>query len=328
MNRKTTGLLNLSPSEERLLRANDKLSFQLEPEEIQYMHSCFCQIGLPRTKPRGRTYEHTVHNYSLSLQAGRLFNGKSWTDVDLPYGVTPRLILIYITTYAKRHKTRVVHVGNNMSEFLKNIGIIASGGERGGITNFKKQAKALSVCQIQIGFKDENGRPSTVNGHFVEKSSWDKFDEKKSSGDKPSIEKPAWDEFNLWVPEQENQLTLWESEIHLSPQFYNSILDHSVPLDYSALSSVHHNALALDLYSFLVHRLPRVKKPVFLNWEMLRQQFCPNYRDSSSGGFRSKFNTAMTKALLVYPNAKVEKTKHGYLLKSSQRAVPQRFLNH
>ena len=290
-----------TPTELRMMNAHRIIKLQDEPEDIQFIHSCFAQIGLPRSRQKTNRYEHTVQNYSLSLEAGRLWTGNEWREVGLPFGVAPRLMLIYITTFAKRHKTKNVHLGQTMAEFLSAIGIARTGGKRGGITNFKRQAQSLAACRIEIGFSDSLGRATTIQGQFVEKSSWDKFD--------------------LWISNDSNQMSIWNSEIELSGSFYESILDHSVPLDYNAVSALHDNALALDLYAFLVHRLPRINKPVFLNWEMIRNQFCPNYSDSSSGGFRSKFNKAITRALLVYPGANVERTRYGYNLKSSPKVI-------
>lgn len=47
--------------------------------------------------------------------------------------------------------------------------------------------------------------------------------------------------------------------IELTADFNGSLVEYAVPLDARALSALKHSALALDVYSWLAHRLHRVK---------------------------------------------------------------------
>jgi hypothetical protein len=56
----------------------------------QFLHAVLCQLGLPRNPTSSRTFERTSGRASLSLQAGRTFDGKKWNDEPLPSGTRPR----------------------------------------------------------------------------------------------------------------------------------------------------------------------------------------------------------------------------------------------
>jgi hypothetical protein len=278
------------------------LRIQDEPENIQFLHSCFCQIAIPRSKPKRRTFEHKVGNYSLKMEAGSLYDGRSegWIDQELPYGVVPRLILIYISTYAKRNKTKIIEVGDSMKSFLGLIGIQNSGGKRGGYTSFKQQARFLAACNMSIGFKQDSQVSRTVKA--------------------PLIESTTWEHFDLWAIDQHGQKPIWQTELTISQSYYEAINEHSVPLDSTAIAGIQNNALALDLYFFMAHRLPRLSAPLKLSTEALRRQFCPEYKEVS-GSFTTRLNKALARACNVYPEAKVKRIRGGVLFMPSKPAI-------
>src|SRR5262245_57831840 len=102
----------------------------------QFLHAVLCQLGLPRNPTSSRTFERTSGRASLSLQAGRTFDGKKWNDEPLPSGTRPRLVLINLCTQAVRTKSPEVEIGGSVREFLRRLGIDA-GGE--SMRHFRKQ---------------------------------------------------------------------------------------------------------------------------------------------------------------------------------------------
>ncbi|MFX9912056.1 replication protein RepA, partial [Acinetobacter baumannii] len=65
----------------------------------------------------------------------------------LPYGPKSRLILMYLQSYAVRHRTKTIVLGDSMTEWIRRLGFEnPSGGERGVITAINEQARRISRC--------------------------------------------------------------------------------------------------------------------------------------------------------------------------------------
>jgi len=69
-------------------------------------------------------------------------------EIGIPYGTYPRLLLIWIVTEAKKHKTREIYLGETVTEFIRNIGKAGSGGKTGSLTALREQAKRLFTSTI------------------------------------------------------------------------------------------------------------------------------------------------------------------------------------
>ena len=95
-----------------------------------------CQVGLPRRRVAGNTFERLNGNVSLLVEAGKLWNGKEWQPQPLPYGTRPRLALVHVSSEEVRTKSPVVEVGHSAREFLLRLGI-GTGGEE--YANFNRQ---------------------------------------------------------------------------------------------------------------------------------------------------------------------------------------------
>ena len=154
---------------------------------------------------------------------------------------------------------------------------------------------ALAACRLQLGFK---GR--TFNGQPVE-------------------------QFDAWVKNNDDgQLTLWPGVMTLSDSYYQGLIESAVPLDNRALHALKGSALALDIYTWLAHRLHRIEgKPVRLYWANLREQFAQEYigKDPDKD-FKKKFIPALKNVMAVYPKARVVQVKGGILLYPSAPPIP------
>lgn len=116
-------------------------------------------------------------------------------------------------------------------------------------------------------------------------------------------------------------LGLWPGTMTLSREFFDSLLDHAVPLDPRAIAALKDSSLALDVYSWLAHRLCRVRKAegVKLSWANLQAQFGQEYVCRKD--FKKKFRAALLKVCAVYPDARVEDEIGGIRLRSSPAPV-------
>jgi hypothetical protein len=105
------------------------------------------------------------------------------------------------------------------------------------------------------------------------------------------------------------------SEIELSAEFFADLKDHALPLDPRALRALQHNARALDLYTWLAHRLPRVRSRGgdFVSWAALHGQFGGDVSDRRT--FRRQFKTlcANPARLIPSPSSRTSKADCAYI---------------
>ena len=99
-----------------------------------------------------------------------------------------------------------------------------------------------------------------------------------------------------------------------------------MPLDYRALAALKHSALALDVYTWLAHRLCRVKKAQgeMLSRQNLRDQFGQEYRNTKN--FKKEFRHVLHQVKVVYPDAGIVETPGGLILHESRPALNKTML--
>jgi hypothetical protein len=263
--------------------------------EPEFMHAVLCQVGLPRSDVKAREFTRTTGGASMLIEAGKWFDGFRYHEMPLPYGTRPRLVLFHVCSEAIRRKSPEVEVERSASGFLERLGI-GKGGE--SMAAFKRQMLALAACRMQIGYRTET---KVVN-----------------------VKCDPISRFDAWMQHDNGQLGLWPGSITLSSDFYETLREHAVPLDPRAIGALQNSALALDTYTWLAHRLCRVKqnKGVTLYWKNLKDQFGQEYRCDKD--FKREFSGALRKAQAVYPDAKMEFVRGGLRLFPSPPPVKRR----
>jgi len=203
----------------------------------------------------------------------------------MQWGHSAVLALICISTLARRNRSREVDIGKHASTFLSLLDDDRQGHR---YQMLRRQMHALAACRLQIGFRER-----TVN----------QFD----------AEQPRWHA----APSR------WPGLIVLSPEYYEDLNEHSVPVDGRALSALKGSALALDIYNWLAYRLRQIPgKPVQITWSALMRQFAHDPRGAHAAEtFRQGFLKALHKVLMVYPKAKVTRYPGGLELHASSPPV-------
>lgn len=280
----------LTPILGRMIETADAIASGEPPDRIDYLHSVLCQVGLPRSRADGLTFERTSGNTSLLVEAGKLWNGKEWVQQSLPYGTRPRLALVHISSEAIRTKSRVVEIGSSVRDFLLKLGADTGGHE---YQRFQGQMKALAACRMTLGVG-----LTTVDAKPIER-------------------------FEAWLHATGRQATLWPGTLELSQRFYDTLRELAVPMDPRSLAALRHSALALDTYTWLAHRLHRVRQPggTKVSWANLRDQFGQEYSDPKN--FKKEMAKALKAVLAVYPDAQVEDVPGGVLLRPSPPPIPK-----
>lgn len=265
------------------------------PDDIGYMHAVLSQIGLPRSKFIGPRFERTSGRASLVIESGRLWDGRAWVEQDMPYGTKPRLMLCDLFTHALRHQTTTVPMGDSVSDYLERLGLTNQGGATGPLTLFRRQAQALAASRMSLGLAD-GGMATTISGQPIRR-------------------------FSAWLDSHGKQRTLWPATLELSRDFFDSLRDHAVPLDMRAVRALASSALAIDLYTWLAHRLYRLRGPAVLHWKPLREQFGQEYKDPRD--FKKEIQRVLPRVLAVYPDAKVSIVNGGLRVAPSKPPIPE-----
>ena len=253
-----------------------------------------CQVALPRATTEARSFQRSSGKVVVEIEASKLYRRGCLVPAPLPYGVKPRLILLHLCGEAVRAQNPEVEVGRSMREFLKRLGLDNGGHE---YARFRVQMEALAACRMTLGMSI-GGQDVTVNSHPISR-------------------------FEAWMQHNGRSIGSWPGSITLSAEFYSTLLDHAVPLDPRAIAGLQKSALALDLYTWLAHRLCRVRKPdgIKISWANLRAQFGQEY--ACSKDFKKKFREALLKAHAVYPGARISEKPGGLRLFSSPTPVPK-----
>jgi hypothetical protein len=211
-------------------------------------------------------------------------------DVGLPYGSKPRLLTSWVTTEAVRTKERTLILGDSLSDFMRELGLVPTGGRWGSITSLRSQTKRLFAASVKAIYDDEK--------HWMLENV-----QVAESAD-------LW-----WNPQHPNQIGIWKSTVTLSERFFKSAIDCPVPVDMRALRALSQSPLALDIYCWLTYRMSYLKHPISIPWPALEIQFGSDYKNTKH--FKYKFLNQLKKVLVIY-NAKVEDEGETLLLRPTQ----------
>ncbi len=267
-------------------------------DDCRYMHAIMCQVGLPRSRVDGTSFERNSGGVVMRLEAGQLWNGEKFVQQPLPYGALPRLIMVWLNSYAVRFHTPVVPIGESASEFMRMLGKTPNGGRNSVYATFRHQVPALAACRMMLGF-NANGLAHTYDGKPIK-------------------------HFAAWIASGE-QRALWPASITFSDEYYQTLTSHAVPLDNRALMALSGSAMAIDVYSWLAHRLWRLPaQGIRLGWAILKEQFGQEFRDPRN--FRKAFLIAVRQTLEVYRSARVQIVSGGLELRPSPPPVSRKSL--
>jgi hypothetical protein len=300
-------VLELVPNGLKPPSAQKRRLLELPPldadDAILYQHTVLCQTSLPYRNPGDeiRLWSRRNGYVKLELQAGRAYDGRvdDFVDVGLPFGPKPRLVLYHLNAEALRTQSPVLELEDSLTAFVKRTLGLDAGGRN--IRTVKDQLSRLSASDFRIGTSKDD-RSLTIKGTIVEG-------------------------FELWTPRDAKQRMLWPSTIQFSSRYFESLMKHAVPLNETAIARLSHNAMALDVYTWLAQRLHRVdetKGGVGVPWTGLHEQFGHGYERLRD--FRRVFQRTLRQVKAVYPESKFELTRAGMTLRHSRSPIGKRLL--
>ena len=257
-----------------------------EAGTLGFMGRALVQATMPHRKIDGNEFIRENGSFRLTIL--------SPSNIGLPYGSIPRLLMAWITTEAVKTKQREIILGQSLSEFMSKIDIVPTGGRWGSITRLKSQMKRLFSSTVSCHYSDSTGIAN--------------------------INLQVTDEYQFWwEPQHPEQITLWESTVKLSQNFFEEITNNPIPLNIDVLKAIKKSPLAIDIYCWLTYRMSYLKKQTEISWWTLQSQFGSNYSRDHQGirNFKRAFLRELKKVHLFYPDALVDGDGKGLTLKPS-----------
>lgn len=262
-----------------------------EDMSISAAHAGFAMAALPHRKTMEPVWERDSGTIKLLIESG-LNEDKS--PVGIPYGSVARMILLYLQTQAVRTRSREVELGSSMNRWLEAMNISAGGRT---YREVREQCQRISACRLTF-FRLNSGTKMMRNGAFV----------------RDAI---------LPLDVDDRQSSLWREVICLDESFYESLIDHPLPLREVALRQISGKSKAIDLYIWLAYRLHILKDPISVSWTALKAQFGVEYGQLRF--FKRDIVPSLKLALSVYPEAHVNvDDKNGLTLYPSAPPVAER----
>ena len=266
-----------------------KEALAIEQEEadragmIGYMSRALIQATMPHSKVNGNEFKRHNGMFKLVILAD--------SDIGIPYGSMPRLLLSWITTEAVKTKSRELILGDSLSMFMRKLDLVPTGGRWGTIPRLKDQMKRLFAAAISCTYDDgENWGIRNVT---------------------PVERAELW-----WDPKRPHQAAMWESKLQLGESFFNEIVNSPVPINMQALKALKGSPMALDIYCWLTYRMSYLRKITPIPWVALQAQFGADYKDLRQ--FRRRFNDQLKKVMVIYPEVKVQGDQNNLTLYPSK----------
>ena len=274
----------IKPRRKQLSRIKERLvSLPLDEKQasILYQHTILCQTSMPYRNPGAaiRTWQRRNGAVRLLIQAGQVLDPSigDFVEMGLPFGTKPRLVLYHLNAEALRTQSPVVELEDSLTAFVsRTLGLDPKGRN---IRTVKEQLSRLAGADFRLGIS-RDGRAITIKGTVIKG-------------------------LELWSPRNPRQKTLWPTIIQFSSDYFESLMQHAVPLNEDAVTRLSHSAMGLDVYTWLAQRLHRVHpgKPAFIPWVSLQEQFGAGY--ARMDNFKRVFRTTLKQVCVVYGEAKI-----------------------
>jgi hypothetical protein len=261
-----------------------------EEARLGITHAGFAMTSLPHKRIEEPVWRRATPQTTLLVASGHDEEG---IPIGVPYGSIARLILLYLQTEAIRTSSPEVELGRSMNAWLSRMSI-PIGGRTYQIV--AEQARRISACRLTFYF-DRPGARQFENGAFV------------AGG------------ISMAGLSDPDQPSLWQEKVRLDDGFLRSLREHPVPVREEAIRVIGTRSMAIDIYIWLAYRLHVLAKPTPISWLSIHTQFGAGFKHVRQ--MKPTFIDALSLALAVYPEAKVEAEGEGLVLHPSQPAVPK-----
>ncbi len=264
-------------------------------------------MSLPTKRPKDETAPIIREDgkYALAINPRPVLqqgvDGKpTLRSLGVPYGAYPRVALIYLLSQAVTKRSPDVYLGRNFTEWMRRLGYqTVSYGPRGSASLMREQVDRLLACEWQIRWDgvENDDKAFAVRDVKISNEYAGSLDQNGS----------------------------FAREIRMSDVFYKHLIEHAVPLNEVAVRELKTIPTALDLYTYLAYRLPRITsdKGQVISWEQLAKHLG---NDADSKRFRQTIRETMQIVSSVYPNANVDLSGRKVVLHASPAPLERKLI--
>jgi hypothetical protein len=289
----------------RLLKANKEIIQLLISEDrkgqLTFQHAALAMVSFPY-RNHGTSFERKSGPWGLSLKAGSLppemdelgFLRKPAQTPLVPYGPRARLILLALQTEALRKNSREVDVRPSFTSFAKKLGLSTN---NHSLRSLRAQMLSLSLVHLTL--------------RYTRTETWDLY------------QGNIFSKLHADLQHDPAQRVLWPDVVVFSHDYFESLKEHALPLQWEAVSGLRSSARNLDWYCFLAYRLHALKRPTPISWKGLQAQFSDKLGQMSA--FQRQMKRTIKDVSLVYPKGRVDQIKGGVMLWPSPPPVKKRF---
>lgn len=278
-----------------------------ERDSLGFIGRLLVQATFPHSKPEGNEWVRSNGDVRLHMLAP--------SDPGLPYGTYPRLLMVWLTQEACRNKAdksktaeeaRCIDLGNSLSGFMAELGLLSTGGRWGTIPRIKDQMDRLFSTAIYLRKELES-------------------EDGSQRGRRAHQQMVADDSELWWDTDRPAQGALFQSWVKLSPSFFELITDRPVPIDMDVLRHVKKSPMAIDLYWWTTYRVSYLKRPTLMTWESMMEQVGAGYPDTPQGmrDFRKNFRKALAMVAQAWPELRIAASTSGLTLSPCAPSVPK-----
>lgn len=252
-----------------------------DAKTIVYYPPYLSKTTLPFRKTDEMTFKRTNGSIEMSIVAH--------PDYGLPYGIIARRLLVYLVSYAIKHKTNVIPI-ISISDLIKKIGMLVNGRHTFRVYDMLKR---LAGSTLFITGNDKEGEEININRCGIIETVSINTEPKLNTG----------------------------NHVTLDPKFYELSCISASPIDNRVIEQLV-APLEFDLYVFLLARLMSVKKPTRIKWEDFIGQFGSSNKTIKSA--KQEIKAAIERVKIIQPKMKVSYDNDIVILKPSVSAIKTR----
>ena len=274
--------------------------------DVSFLHRGFCIMGMPLRQPKDSLRPFSRHDgrFALTIEPASVTHPDGGLiNIGVPFGPKARLIAMWMATEVqnpRRSTTDRILELNGITDWLEALGIPARGGATGSIAATKDQFMRLAFSTFTMVLRGPNSEELFKRELLIDSGIF------------------SGDDLALYRAGQVSQMA-WPRVIVLTHNTYDRFLNDAIPIPTVRLREVANNAMAIDILVYLSYRLPTLSRDdtAILTWRDLMAQFGTGSAGEFASKFKDTFHQSIRRAIEAYPEARIEITSEGLVMRYS-----------
>lgn len=277
-------------------------SSRLTSGDLSFVHTGFCMSAFPLRRPtdESKPWSRWDQDFSISIQPAEFtIPGGQPVRIGVPYGPKPRVLMVWVSSQIndplRRADDRWLEI-RKIREWFSELQLPWGGRN---VAETKDQLIRLSQARMTLSFRHGDQLPIRQETIF-------------------NTSVMPQDEFITYARGETREVP-WPRELELSESVFSRFRQYAVPIPIDRLKPLTGNPMALDYFFYLCYRLPTlsVGESDIALWKDLARRFTPTL---PAWRFKDKFLPSLRQAIDAYPEANIDVTAEGIVLRHSPPA--------